>query len=112
MANINIVKFRNLIEKRRDELLSLSENSASSRRAVELDQQVMGRLSRQDALQQQAMAKAQDVRRSLELKCIDSALNRIANEEFGWCTECGDQIAEKRLLINLVTELCVSCAGK
>ena len=104
-------KFRTLLEARRAELTELSDNAAGSRKAVELDQQLMGRLSRQDALQQQAMAKAQDARRVVEVKRIDAALARIEEGEYGYCDDCGESIAEKRLEIDPMAELCVSCAG-
>jgi len=104
-------KFCVLLEARREELTALSDNAAGSRKAVELDQQVMGRLSRQDALQQQAMAKAQDARRLAEIKRIEVALLRIEEDEYGYCAECGEAIAEKRLEIDPTTELCISCAA-
>lgn len=95
---------------RRAELVALSEAAADSRKAVELDQQSVGRLSRQDALQQQAMAKAQEARRAHEIRRIDAALNRIAEDEYGWCVACGEAIARRRLEIDPCAELCVACA--
>ncbi|MEL7490925.1 MAG: TraR/DksA family transcriptional regulator [Pseudomonadota bacterium] len=107
----NVEKFRALLNARMDELQNLSDGAADARKAVELDQQVMGRLSRQDALQQQAMAKAQEARRSAELKRLAAALARINEGEFGWCADCGEAIAQKRLEIDPAAELCVRCAS-
>lgn len=103
-------KFRTLLHQRKHELLLLSGNAAEARQAVELDQQVMGRLSRQDALQQQAMANAQEARRLTEINRIDVALQRIEEDEFGYCAECGEAIADQRLTIDPTAELCVACA--
>ncbi len=103
--------FRDLLTKRRDELLALSGASAEKRKPVELDQQSVGRLSRQDALQQQAMQNAQEARRVGELKKIDAALLRIDEDEFGYCGECGELIAHKRLEIDPTTTRCIGCAG-
>ena len=50
------------------ELLALSEAADEDRKPVELDQQSVGRLSRMDSMQVQAMAKAADARRAMELR--------------------------------------------
>jgi DnaK suppressor protein len=78
---------------------------------VALDQQSVGRLSRMDALQQQAMAKATQARRSQSRARILAALERIAEGEFGYCCECGEEIAEKRLELDPTTPTCVNCAA-
>lgn len=104
-------RFRALLEARRNELQALSENAKESRKPVELDQQSVGRLSRQDALQQQAMANAQEARRVLELRKIEAALKRIGEGEYGYCAECGEAIAPKRLEADLTAALCASCAS-
>jgi DnaK suppressor protein len=96
---------------RREELLGLSELAADARKAVELDQQAVGRLSRQDALQQQAMAKAQDARRAIEIRRIDAALRRIDEGEYGWCAACGEAIAPGRLEVDPAIERCMTCAA-
>ena len=54
-------RYRPLLEEERAELLRSSDESAEGRRPVELDQTSIGRLSRQDALQGQAMAAALDL---------------------------------------------------
>lgn len=108
---MNTEHYRNVLEARRTELQFLSAGSEASRKPVELDQQSVGRLSRQDALQQQAMANAQEARRAAELRRIDAALERINEGEFGWCEECGEAIAEKRLDIDPTTAYCATCAA-
>lgn len=99
------------LEARREELKSLSAGAKAARKPVELDQQSVGRLSRQDALQQQAMANAQEARRLNELRKIEAALKRVEEGEYGWCAECGEAIASKRLDIDLTATLCAPCAG-
>lgn len=111
MSGIDTDHFRNLLEARRAELLALSDAAKDARKPVELDQQSVGRLSRQDALQQQAMANAQDARRVAELRKIKAALQRIEDGEYGSCTECGEAIAPKRLEIDLTATLCAPCAS-
>lgn len=105
-----LAHYRALLEARREEIASLSTGSKESRRPVELDQQSVGRLSRQDALQQQAMANAQELRRAGELRKIAGAMKRLDESEYGYCAECGDAIAAKRLEIDLTALLCAICA--
>jgi DnaK suppressor protein len=98
----------------RDELEALrrdSEETAEHRRPVELDQQSVGRLSRMDAMQQQAMAAAQDARRHTRLRALEAAIGRIESGEFGWCHACGEFIGDKRLDLDPTLTRCIACAG-
>ncbi|MGR3344595.1 MAG: TraR/DksA family transcriptional regulator [Paracoccaceae bacterium] len=81
-------------------------------RTVMLDQQSVGRLSRMDALQQQEMAKATQMRRDQLKTRIDSALARIDEEESGYCVQCGDEIAAPRLENDPAVPTCLSCASR
>ena len=80
-------------------------------RSVELDQARVGRLTRMDALQSQAMHQENNRRRDLELTRIDTALQRIENKEYGYCLDCGENIAEKRLEFDPSVTLCIHCAS-
>ncbi len=82
-----------------------------SQAIVELDQQSVGRLSRMDALQQQAMAEAQARRRETQRRRLRAALERIDEGEFGFCVDCGDKIAAKRLDLDPTVPKCLSCAA-
>lgn len=105
-------KSRATLLARREELNSLSDISAQARETVALDQQSVGRLSRMDAMQQQAMAQATERQRAAELARIDQALHRIEADDYGYCDECGEEIAEKRLEIDPAANLCVRCASR
>ncbi|MEO1578144.1 MAG: TraR/DksA C4-type zinc finger protein [Pseudomonadota bacterium] len=83
---------------------------AESQEPVTLDQQSVGRLSRMDALQQQAMAQATQRRRTTQRSRIIAALARIGAGEYGDCTACGDDIAKARLNHDPALPLCLSCA--
>ncbi len=87
----------------------LSKLSAQNRKLVTLDQQSTGRLTRMDAMQQQAMAQAQERNRVATLVRIDQALKLINDGEYGYCLSCGEEIAEKRLEIDPTATHCVSC---
>jgi len=94
----------------RDRIRSSSASTAVNRNPVQLDQQSVGRLSRMDALQVQAMAQAEEGRRQQRLRLIDAALRRIDGGEYGYCVSCGDDIPEKRLAFDLAAARCVDCA--
>ncbi len=101
---------RQTLERERDELLEMSTAAADERRPVELDQQSVGRLSRMDALQVQAMAKAVEVRRQGRLQRIQAALRRLEDGDYGYCAECDKEIPAKRLAIDPTVACCVDCA--
>ncbi|WP_394693718.1 TraR/DksA family transcriptional regulator [Hyphobacterium sp.] len=94
----------------KDELIALSEGGGEDRKPVTLDQQSVGRLSRLDSMQVQAMAKAAESRRAMEIRRIDAALKRIEAGEYGWCVECGEAIAPKRLESDPAAPRCAACA--
>ncbi|MFC2990464.1 TraR/DksA family transcriptional regulator [Halomonas tibetensis] len=98
------------LEDTRAVLIDDSLQSKESRATVMLDQQSVGRLSRMDALQGQAMAKAGEDRRQLLLRRIEAALARIGREEFGECIECGEWISAKRLQGDPTVLKCIDCA--
>ncbi len=107
---VDLKLFRQRLIERQKELAALSDAAMDARKPVELDQQSVGRLSRQDALQQQAMANAQEARRIAELRKIKGALKRIDEGEFGWCAECGEAIDARRLDIDPTAMQCAPCA--
>ncbi|UCF89624.1 MAG: TraR/DksA family transcriptional regulator [bacterium] len=109
--DIDIAYFRSLLEGRREEVLTRRDELRKASGTVDLDQARVGRLSRMDALQQQALAKAADSRWVSELQRIDSALVRIRTGEYGCCQLCGEDIAQKRLVADPGVATCITCAG-
>ncbi len=93
-----------------EELHAASGITTADRRPVELDQQSVGRLSRMDAMQQQAMAAAQEARRRARMTAIEAALRRLDEGEFGWCANCGEFIGTERLDLDPTLMRCVDCA--
>ncbi|MGM0595123.1 MAG: TraR/DksA family transcriptional regulator [Pseudomonadota bacterium] len=102
--------YRHLLAQRRDELLALEQTGREAAGTVELDQSKVGRLSRMDALQAQAMSQESERRRQLELKRIEAALGRIESGDYGYCLECDEPIAPARLELNPAVPLCIVCA--
>lgn len=104
------VEIQNRLEALRAEILALSSGASDDRKPVELDQQSVGRLSRQDSLQVQAMARAADARRVVILRQIEAALARLKEGEYGYCVICGEAIEPSRLSADPATPHCVGCA--
>lgn len=96
---------------RLDELDEEDRISGEARAPVTLQQDAVGRLSRMDAMQQQAMAQASERRRTAERSRIAAALARLDEGEWGWCATCGEPIAQARLRHDPSVATCVSCAS-
>lgn len=96
----------------RDALESEAVAGNQSSQVVELDQARVGRLSRMDAMQAQAMSMASGRRRELMLRRIEAALDRIDNDTYGLCRSCEEPIHRKRLEFDLTATLCIQCATK
>ena len=105
-------KIRAKLEALKAELEAAStDTSAADRAPVELDQTSVGRLSRIDAMQVQAMALATERRRKAELARVYAALERLDSGEFGYCEICGEEIAPARLEHNPAVTTCIGCAA-
>ena len=67
---------------------------------VDLDQQLIGRLSRMDSIIDKEMSIAKLERQKLRLNQLEEALKNIKNEGFGVCIDCGEDIEFKRIKSN------------
>lgn len=107
---IDIETFKDQLLKHRAELETTITQAADAAKPVELDQTVVGRVSRIDAIQQQEMTLAAQRRRVEQIQKIEAALRRIETCDFGYCVKCGEGIAEKRLELDPAIPTCISCA--
>lgn len=112
MSQSRSERFRALIEKRLSELTSADPEKRAGARPVELDQSRVGRVSRQDALQSQALSVAALERHRARINRLRIALGRIENGDYGWCGECGEEIPDARLEIDPAADYCVACAQR
>jgi DnaK suppressor protein len=112
LSDGQLAHFEALLRERRRTLSDAIASSGSASKTVELDQTRQGRLSRMDAMQQQAMAQETQRRRELDIRRIDAALERIAAGEYGECLGCDAEIPAGRLEIDPAATLCVACAEK
>lgn len=104
--------FRQLLLQLRGELEAVAATGDEAAQVVELDQSKVGRLSRMDAMQAQAMSKASGQRRQVMLKMIAAALRRIDDEEYGYCLRCDEEINPRRLEVDPTATLCIDCASR
>lgn len=92
------------------ELEETAVANEQSSAVVELDQSKVGRLSRMDAMQAQAMSQETGRRRRQHVQDIDAAIERVHSGEYGLCFECDVDIGTGRLLASPVATLCITCA--
>ena len=111
-TSIDTAYFERALLAKQEELLGVSKLARESSSTVELDQSRMGRLSRMDAMQMQEMSKATGERRNNELRRVTAALARIDSGDYGYCEECGEDIPEARLKVDMAATHCVPCASK
>jgi DnaK suppressor protein len=98
------------LQARMAELAVEEDAAAASTAPVTLEQDAVGRLSRIDAMQMQAMALATQERRRMEKERILAALRRIECGDYGWCVACGEDIAPARLRSDPTATHCIGCA--
>ena len=110
LSDKDLQRFKSLLLKLRADLLKAGETGQQSEEVVELDQTRVGRLSRMDAMQAQAMSVETGRRRRQYLLRISAALERLSVGEYGNCTECGEIINPGRLTADPAATLCISCA--
>ena len=103
---------KNRLLQMQQELQGLQADGEAAAGVVELDQTAVGRLSRMDAMQGQAMSKETGRRRALALQKIASALRRIDSGDYGYCLSCDEVVAAGRLALDPAATLCIDCANK
>jgi DnaK suppressor protein len=109
--DLDIKHFKQCLLDLRNKILQSEDSGREAVKPVELDQTTVGRVSRMDAMQDQAMALASQERRHILLQRIETALRRIEDGVFGWCLRCGEAIATKRLHFDPTAPLCIDCAN-
>lgn len=103
-------EIRKTLLAKKQEVTDLLNSNAEDAAPVELDQSQQGRLSRMDAIQQQAMAAETQRRRQRDVHLLDAALKRLDEGEYGYCVNCGEAIGTERLALDPATPFCISHA--
>ena len=109
--NVDTAAISAKLETMRADLEAVAADGAEAAAPVELDQSKVGRLSRMDAMQSQAIARDSQARRTARLGEIDAALKRLDDGTYGECLECGESINPARLEFDPAAALCIRCAA-
>ncbi len=88
------------------------QGNKSASDAVTLDQTLVGRVSRIDAMQQQQMAISTRAQAEQRLQRIRLALAAMANSDYGYCRRCDEAIGFARLQARPETPLCINCQNQ
>lgn len=94
-----------------DELARSVELITEGTAPVELDQQSVGRLSRMEEMQRQAMAKSGRQSLEVRLQQVRAALLTLERDDYGDCRECEEPIGYARLKARPETPYCLECQG-
>jgi DnaK suppressor protein len=109
---LDIDSIRERLAAEREALVETETVRRDAADVVDLDQARVGRVSRADAMQDQAMARAAQARAEERIKRIDAALARIDDASFGECARCGEPIDPRRLDADPTATLCLACAER
>jgi len=105
-------QIRSKLENILAELVEANSSAKLNSATVDLDQARVGRLSRMDALQNQAISQSALGMRKQQIVQAKSALQRLEAGNYGYCTECEEAIDPRRLNHNPAVAMCVKCAEK
>ncbi len=72
----------------------------------------IGRLSRQDSMQQQEMAKAGVRRREERIDALHEALRRMDEGTYATCARCREEIEFSRLQLAPELRFCAACSAE
>jgi DnaK suppressor protein len=109
-STMQTTKLKTLIQSKLKELQALQVQAEAGCDTVILDQACVGRLSRMDAMQSQAMNQEAQRRRKTEIRRLDVALKNMAEGDYGYCEACGEEIAHGRLMLDPAAAFCIACA--
>lgn len=107
----SLADLRRRLEERRTDLTALIAEGRRSDQPVSPDSAI-GRLTRQDAMQQQQMSAELVRRHEQELVRVEQALRAFDEGTYGVCQRCDKPIAIARLKAMPHAALCVTCADR
>jgi DnaK suppressor protein len=90
-----------------EQALAQADTAAST---VMLDQSSVGRLSRMDAMQQQAVAAGLRNQLASQKLKLQSALDRVAAGSYGLCCQCETELDADRLDSEPAAVFCADCS--
>jgi len=104
----DLEKFRKMLEEERLSILRKARKTLDEEAVFDTDD-LPDEMDKASTEYNQSLAFRLRDREKFLLSKIEKAIERIANDEFGKCENCGDEISFKRLEARPVTTLCVKC---
>ena len=104
-------KLQQILIRQLKELRSVSDTLKEAGKPVKLDQAMVGRLSRMDAMQGQQMAMASARRHDQQILKTQATLKRIKLEDYGLCFKCLEEIDIRRLMADPTITRCIECVA-
>ena len=103
---------RKRLEQMQDDLRTQLGTGTNATAVVSLDQSLVGRLSRVDAMQQQQMAISTQRKAEQRLLRVDLALAALDSGDYGFCRRCEEDIGFSRLQAQPDAPLCFACQSQ
>lgn len=105
----NLRDLQELLLLNKQKLEEQLEIAEAATQIVTLDQTSVGRISRMDAMQQQSMAVSTRAKATSSLREVIKALQRLADEDYGVCEKCDENIRLRRLMVQPEANYCLKC---
>jgi len=102
--------FRHLLTQWMEELLGHADNTIEG--LLDSREKLPDPVDRASADSERAWIMRIRDRRNMLIKKIENSLEAIANDEYGICEDCGDDISIGRLKARPVTSFCIRCKTK
>jgi len=109
MSSTNLNKYKDLLEKKRDELLSAAPVRTPASEPGSKSGDWIDQSSQESDLHVRLALKQTD---SKLLRAIEEAIHRIEQGTYGICMECENEIAPARLEAVPWTRVCIDCKVK
>jgi len=109
MSSSNVKKYKDLLEKKREELLAATPVRTPTSEPGSKSGDWIDQSSQESDLHVRLALKQTD---SKLLRAIDEAIHRIDQGTYGICMECENEIAPARLEAVPWTRVCIDCKVK
>ena len=109
LSDSQLVELREELDRQVARLERSMKVTEEAARPVQLDQTVVGRLSRMDEMQNQALTKNLREREQITAALLKQALERLDVGTYGTCLDCAGPISVERLFVFPETPTCGHC---